>query len=99
MPFANCGGYSFSSVSIHKNAPALSGVYGVSNGREWIFVGVTDNIQASLLGHLHETSTVLKTRTPTGFSFEICSPMDRLIRQNRLVLEMEPVCNRRPAER
>src|SRR5260370_37740 len=97
MPFANRGGYSFSSISIRKNAPASSGVYGLSNGREWIFVGVTDNIQGALLGHLQETSTLLKTRTPTGFSFELCSPADGLTRQNRLVLEMEPVCNRRGA--
>ena len=91
MPFSNCAGYSFSPTSIQNNAPALSGVYGASNGQEWIFVGVTDNIQAALLNHLRETGTMLKERIPTGFSFELCSSFDRLARQNRLVLEMEPV--------
>lgn len=94
MPFANFGGYSFSPISVQKNAPPLSGVYGLSNHREWIFVGIADNIQAALLAHLRETGTLLRARTPTGFTFEVCGSVDRLTRQNRLVLEMDPVCNR-----
>ena len=94
MPFQNCAGYSFSAVSVQRNAPSLSGVYGLSNHREWIFVGVADDIQAALLGHLRERGTLLQARTPMGFVFEVCGPGDRISRQNRLVLEMEPVCNR-----
>lgn len=93
MPFANFGGHSFSPVSVRNNAPELSGVYGLSNGREWVFVGAADNIQAALLSHLAETGTSLQAHVPTGFSFELCGP-DRLARRNRLILEMKPVCNR-----
>lgn len=93
MPFANFGGYSFSSVSVRKNAPQLSGVYGISNGREWLFVGIADDIQAALLKHLSETGTPLQAHAPTGFTFEICGP-GRPARQSRLIQEMKPVCNR-----
>jgi hypothetical protein len=94
MPFQHAAGYSFSAVSVRKNAPALSGVYGISNDHEWIFVGASDDIQAALMLHLRETGTLLQARTPMGFVFELCGPSDRITRQNRLVLEMEPVCNR-----
>ena len=94
MPFRNIAAYSFSTVSVRKNAPASSGVYGISNDHEWIFVGAADDIQAALMVHLRETGTPIQARTPMGFVYEVCGPADRIARQNRLVLEMEPVCNR-----
>jgi hypothetical protein len=92
MPFANFGCFSFSPVSVRRNAPELAGVYGLSNGREWVFVGDADSIQAALLGHLMATETKLQSRAPTGFTFELCSS-ERLARKNRLVWELKPVCN------
>jgi len=81
--------------SIHANAPTVSGVYGISNAREWLYIGETNNIQEQLLGHLREVDTLLMGKQPTGFTFEICEPSERICRQNRLVLEYEPFCNRR----
>jgi hypothetical protein len=95
MPFDRFVPYTFSLVSVQRNAPALSGVYGISNAREWIFVGETDNIKATLIGHLQETHTPLLERGPTGFSFELCAPYNRLARQQRLIQEYQPSCNRR----
>jgi hypothetical protein len=95
MPFDRFTPHNFSLVSVQRNAPALSGVYGISNAREWIFVGETDNIKASLIGHLQETHTPLLERGPTGFIFELCLPYNRLARQERLIQEYQPVCNRR----
>ncbi|MEK7408442.1 MAG: hypothetical protein AAB225_25500 [Acidobacteriota bacterium] len=96
MPFDRFVPYTFSLISVQKNAPALSGVYGLSNAREWIFVGETDNIQATLIRHLQETHTPLLERGPTGFIFELCFPYNRLARQERLIQEYQPVCNRHP---
>jgi hypothetical protein len=73
----------------------MPGVYGLSNAKEWVFVGVTDDIRASLLGHLQERNTVLKSRVPTGFTFEICHPSQSATRLSRLVSELSPVCNQR----
>lgn len=94
MPFAHAGGFTFSPAAVHKNAPPYSGVYGISNAREWLFVGETDDIQAALLRHLGEPGSFLRSRAPTGFTYEICGPGYRQARQSSLIQEYGPVCNR-----
>lgn len=95
MPFEQFTPKSFTSISVRANAPAASGIYGISNAREWIFIGETDDIRASLLHDLLQGRAALQGRLPTGFVFELCQPAERRARQDRLVLEYEPVCNRR----
>lgn len=95
MSFAECAARSFTAISVQKNAPECSGVYGLSNGLEWVFIGEAGNIQAQLMTHLREVGTVLTSRKPTGFTFEICSPAERPTRQARLVRDFQPFCNRR----
>lgn|SRR5690242_714881 len=96
MSFVECAARSFTAVSIQKNAPDSSGVYGLSNGCEWIFIGETSNIRARLMEHLNEIDSVLARRGPTGFTYEVCSPDERITRQDALVRQFEPFCNRRP---
>lgn len=84
---------SFTPASVRMNAPPLPGVYGISNAREWIYIGQADNIQAALLEHLRATGTAVLDRQPTGFSFEVCEPALRAGRLDRLVREFNPVCN------
>jgi len=95
MPFENCAAYTFSLVSVQRNAPESSGVYGLSNAREWILVGETDNIKAALLEHLRGTHAMPLKGLPTGFSFELCTFHNRIARQDRLILELDPVHKRR----
>lgn len=76
-------------------APTRSGVYGISNAREWIYIGESDNIQDALLQHMRELKTPLMDRLPAGFVYEVCDAARRPARQDRLVHEYEPVCNRR----
>lgn len=80
-------------VSIHNFAPTTSGVYGLSNAREWIYIGETDNIQRALLDHLTGSPTPTMNMHPTGFVFELCDRAHRPARQDRLVLEYGPVFN------
>jgi len=94
MPFDQPFPRSFTASSVREHAPPLSGVYGISNPSEWIYIGETDNIQAALLRHLQELNTALLKRQPTGFVFEVCDRAKRPDRQDRLVLEYEPTCNR-----
>jgi hypothetical protein len=75
-------------------APVAAGVYGISNAREWIYIGETDNIQNALLDHLGDRDTSLMKRQPAGFVFELCDGARRSTRQDRLVVEYEPTCNR-----
>jgi hypothetical protein len=94
MPFANHGNRSFTMPSIGKNAPAASGVYGLSNARQWIYVGETANIQADLLQHLQHPSAYLREHAPSGFTFELSPAEYRTDRQNQLIFELEPIGNR-----
>jgi hypothetical protein len=95
MPFEQFTPRSFTAVLVRANAPTASGIYGISNAREWIYIGETDNIQASLLHDLEQGASALLKRSPTGFVFELCRAAQRRARQDRLILEYEPVCNRR----
>ena len=46
-----------SRTPVRANAPAASGIYGASNAREWIYIGETDNIQASRLNEEYLPTT------------------------------------------
>lgn len=95
MAFTECAGRSFTVISVLKNAPSCSGVYALSNAREYVFIGEAGDIRARLLEHLSERGSALMARNPTGFTFEICSPADRCSRHAVLVRELAPYCNRR----
>ncbi len=94
MPFEQLIPRPFSAVAIQMYAPLAPGVYGISSAREWIYIGEADNIQSTLLAHLRESDTSLIKLRPTGFVYETCDGVRRLARQNRLILEYEPTCNR-----
>jgi hypothetical protein len=95
MPFEQPIPRPFIPADIKTYAPVAPGVYGISNAREWLYIGATDNIQTALLAHLQESDTPLSNKNPTKFVFEICELGLRSARQDRLVLECEPTCNRR----
>lgn len=99
MPFDQPFPRPLTEPSVREYAPALSGVYGISNAAEWIYIGESGNIQAALLDHLRECNTTLLKKQPAGFVFEVCDRETRPQRQDRLVLEYEPACNRRGSGR
>lgn len=101
MPFDQYFPRNFNTNEIQAYAPATSGVYGISNGRQWILIGETDNIRGTLLAHLQESgpASTLMQHQPTGFVFEVCEHARRQSRQDRLVLEYEPACNRQSQQR
>jgi hypothetical protein len=96
MPFTRHSGFAFSPVSIQRNAPPVHGVYGISNAREWVFVGRADDIQSALLNHQRESGTDISSHGATGFTFEVCDPARSPERHRRLVAEYRPVCNPGP---
>jgi len=79
--------------SVNKNAPAASGVYGLSNSAQWLYVGETDNIHAELRRHLEYPEGFLREYRPSGFTFELSPQESRLERQGQLVAELEPAGN------
>jgi hypothetical protein len=99
MPFEHLFPRQFAPGSIHTYAPAASGVYGISNAREWIYIGETDDIRGALLTHLSEYGSALMQSKPAGFVFEVCDRGARFARQDRLVHEYGPSCNRHSPRR
>jgi len=96
MPFNQFIPRTFNSDGVRMYAPPAPGVYGISNSREWIYIGEANNIQDALLTHLADTSTSLMQHAPTGFVFEICARSSQPGRQDRLISEYQPACNRQP---
>lgn len=93
MPFDELTPRPFTLHAVRTFAPSTSGVYGISNAREWLYVGETANIQAALIGHLKDPTTSLKKKLPTGFVFEVCDGASRSGRQDRLIHEYSPLFN------
>ena len=96
MPFENHGNRSFTAISVAKNAPHASGVYGLADARQWIYIGETADIQAELMSHLQDPHRFLKEHPASGFTFELTTAGERIERQNQLVLELKPIGNRIP---
>jgi hypothetical protein len=90
MPFQQMFPRSFSAPSVRQHAPAQSGVYGITNAREWLLIGAADNIQAALLGHLGGGDSPVLRERPTGFVFEVCGVGERGRRQDQLAREYGP---------
>jgi hypothetical protein len=96
MPFEHLIPRPFVPMAIQAYAPTASGVYGISNAREWIYIGETDDIRGALLTHFGQNESMLMKSKPAGFVFEVCDRARRPGRQDRLVYEYGPSCNRRP---
>jgi hypothetical protein len=99
MPFEHLIPRPFAPGSIQTYAPIASGVYGISNALKWLYIGETDDIQNALLTHFGEFESPLMMSKPAGFVFEVCDRSRRTARQDRLVHEYGPTCNRHPQRR
>jgi hypothetical protein len=90
VPFESCFGRAFTALTIEREAPAASGVYGISNSQRWICIEETENIRASLMGYLANCSDRLNG-LPAGFSFELSPCYTRTARRDRLIAELQPL--------
>ena len=97
MPFENRFARSFTALSIEREAPAASGVYGISNSRHWIYIAESENIRASLLEQLANFSGGISNESPAGFTFELSLSYNRIARRDRLIAELAPLQNHETA--
>jgi hypothetical protein len=97
VPFPPENSFAFTPVSVRAHAPAAPGIYGIFNGSQWIYVGVGDDIQQTLLAHLRDTEVCIRRFNPTGFSFELHSEPSRVTRQESLIRELGTQCNHQNA--
>ncbi|MGO9840462.1 MAG: GIY-YIG nuclease family protein [Candidatus Acidiferrales bacterium] len=97
MPFSSNTGFSFSERGIATYAPRESGVYGIYDSSEWIYIGEARDIEARLYEHLRgqsDQSARILRRRPTHFIFERCDYLTRITREAALIRELDPVCNK-----
>ena len=94
MPFETHGNRAFTLVSVGKNAPRASGVYGLADARGWLYIGDAADIQAELLLHLRAPDRFLREHPPSGFTYELSAGPRRGARRQELILELEPIGNR-----
>jgi len=96
MPFTSSSGYDFTEKGIATYAPRESGVYGIFNSGEWIYIGEAKDMEARLYEHLRkqsDQSARIWRRNPTSYVFERCDAMTRTAREAQLIRELSPVCN------
>jgi len=88
-------GFHFTNAGILTSAPNKSGVYVIFNPQTWIYVGESGDIQGRLIQHLNGDNQRITRCAPAGFQFELFPAEQRVARQNQLILQLDPVCNRR----
>ena len=92
MSFQGTFPRTFSAASILVHAPTASGVYGISNGRQWLVIQAAVNIQSDLLAYATGAGMIgLSEFKPTGFTYEICDASRREWRRDALVKQYLPV--------
>lgn len=88
-------GYNFTRASILANAPTGSGVYVLFTSETWVYVGEAGDIRARLIQHLDGDNACVTRLNPTGFQFELWPAHQRVARQDALIVQLHPACNRR----
>lgn len=82
----------FNEHGIWVHAPAVPGMFGVSNSRGWIRVGRATNIREALLDCLRDREPAFLDCGPTGFVFEPCATEIQVNRGVQLIAEYHPTC-------
>jgi len=93
MPFPQENSFAFTAASVRAHAPGSSGVYGIFNAQQWVYVGACGDIQARLLSHVADTEAGIKRYSPTGFSFELQAEDSRAGRRDVLSRELAAQCS------
>src|ERR1700742_4654791 len=88
MPFPQGSSFALTVNSIRAHAPDSSGVYGLFNRSQWIYVGESSDIQKRLLAHLESPEPYITRYSATGFIFELQPEKSRKARRDVLVAEL-----------
>jgi excinuclease UvrABC nuclease subunit len=99
MPFQSNGEFAFTEAMILRVAPTGSGVYGIHDGKRWLYVGEAQNIEQRLLSHQRgesDQSACILRNNPTHFVWEMVTGgvLSRQARERQLIAELSPACNR-----
>ena len=89
MGFAQQYPRPFTQAGIAELDHEQSGVYGISAGSTWIYVG-TGNIRERLLAHLKGDNACIRGQNPTHYVCEVTVNADGRARE--LIVELSPIC-------
>jgi predicted GIY-YIG superfamily endonuclease len=95
MPWSNSNSFTFTDASIKTYAPQVSGVYALYTSKQWVYFGEANDIRRRLLEHLNGNNSCITRAKPEAFSFETWPENQRVQRQDALILELHPVCNKK----
>lgn len=93
MPFPEQIPRLFSRSNVEALNPNQVGVYGLLRGLAWIYVGKGD-IRQRLLDHLNGDNPCITKHGPAHW-VEAVILGDPSAREKALILELDPICNRR----
>ena len=87
--------YALNRTGVMRYAPEASGVYGLRNADQWVYIGQCPNIRRALLKYLGGQMPYVLQSQPNLFVFELCAPRQRVGRQRELTQRYHPSCNKR----
>lgn len=75
--------------------PSQSGVYAICNAQGgYIYFGESNDLQRRLTEHLNDTTHAMHKHGAVSFAFDVVpGELQRVLRQNELILAHNPVCN------
>jgi len=94
MPFAQQTPRAFNRVNIEVIRMGQLGVYGLFKEGVWVYVGKGD-IRKRLLDHLNGDNPCIVGARPTYWVDEICVDPVMSSREQQLILECNPSCNKK----
>lgn len=84
----------FIKSNVESILPNQLGVYGIFGQNRWIYIGKGD-IRTRLLAHLNGDNPAILAARPTHWVDEVCVDPKMSIREKQLILELNPLCNRK----
>lgn len=92
MPFVKQDPRSYTRQGVEALSQDQNGVYGLFREDVWVYVGRGD-IRERLLAHLNDDNPCITREKPTHFVAGVTSQSES--RERELILELNPICNRR----
>jgi hypothetical protein len=93
VPFPEQTSRPFTREGIESIAAGQRGCYGIFKPGTWIYVGKSDDLQRRLLEHLNGDNLCITLHGPTHFVGLVTADPDA--REKALILELDPVCNKK----
>ena len=96
--------FPFNELTVTLLAPQVSGIYVLTTpswrstqlpSMSWTYVGRPVDLQARLLEHLHDSTSLISLCAPTHFGYEIWPEPWMALREVFLQYSLNPLCNLR----